>query len=148
MGTRRLVEKRRTTEAKIGGIQPPPQALLFSHGERETRVTGDEPQGTLRRVYGGRRSALPVVSFPPSFARTFSPKERRLGTGQGRGEAVTFSLHFARHHLRAQTRTLPMGSAFKQGNVCIGQLRACLHGGGGPQVGEVARLGGVTRLSI
>ena len=27
-------------------------------------------------------------------------------------------------------------------------LRACLHGGRGPQVGEVARLGGVTRLSI
>ena len=25
-------------------------------------------------------------------------------------------------------------------------LRACLHGGGGPQVGEVTRLGGVTRL--
>ena len=28
------------------------------------------------------------------------------------------------------------------------QLRACLHGGEGPQVGEVTRLGGVTRLSI
>ena len=27
-------------------------------------------------------------------------------------------------------------------------LRACLHGGGGPQDGEVTRLGGVTRLSI
>ena len=27
-------------------------------------------------------------------------------------------------------------------------LRACLHGGGGPRVGEVTRLGGVTRLSI
>ena len=29
--------------------QPPPQALRFSHGrgERETRVTGDEPQGTI-----------------------------------------------------------------------------------------------------
>ena len=27
-------------------------------------------------------------------------------------------------------------------------LSACLHGGGGPQVGEVTRLGGVTRLSI
>ena len=27
-------------------------------------------------------------------------------------------------------------------------LRACLHGGGGPQVGEVTRLGGVTRLSL
>ena len=25
---------------------------------------------------------------------------------------------------------------------------ACLHGGGGPQIGEVTRFGGVTRLSI
>ena len=28
------------------------------------------------------------------------------------------------------------------------QLRACLHEVGGPQVGEVDRLGGVTRLFI
>ena len=28
------------------------------------------------------------------------------------------------------------------------RLRACLHAGGGPQVGEATRLGGVTRLSI
>ena len=27
-------------------------------------------------------------------------------------------------------------------------LRACLHGGGRPKVGQVTRLGGVTRLSI
>ena len=27
-------------------------------------------------------------------------------------------------------------------------LSACLHGGGGPQEGEVTLLGGVTRLSI
>ena len=27
-------------------------------------------------------------------------------------------------------------------------FRACLHGGEGPQVGEVTRLGGVTRLFI
>ena len=27
-------------------------------------------------------------------------------------------------------------------------LKACLHGGGGPQVGEVTRLGGVTRLFV
>ena len=27
-------------------------------------------------------------------------------------------------------------------------IRAYLHGGGGPQVGEVTRLGGVTRLAI
>ena len=34
-------------------------------------------------------------------------------------------------------------------NSCVTHfLRACLHGGGGPQVGEVTRLGGVTRLSI
>ena len=26
--------------------------------------------------------------------------------------------------------------------------RACLHGGGGPQVGQVTRLGGVTCLSL
>ena len=29
-----------------------------------------------------------------------------------------------------------------------GLFRACLHGGGGPQVSEVSRLAGVTRLSI
>ena len=53
--------------------QPPPQALRFSRrrGERETRVTGDEPQRTMGRV-----------SFPPSFARKFSSRERRLGTRQ------------------------------------------------------------------
>ena len=31
---------------------------------------------------------------------------------------------------------------------CLTSLRACLHGGGGPQVGEVTRSGGFTRLSI
>ena len=70
----------------LGLTQPPPQALRFSHGrgERETRVTGDEPQGTMGRVQtAGEVKAKPVVSFPPSFARTFSSKERRLGTRQG-----------------------------------------------------------------
>ena len=33
-----------------------------------------------------------------------------------------------------------------KGNQC--PFRACLHGGGGPQVGEITRLGGVTRQSI
>ena len=31
---------------------------------------------------------------------------------------------------------------------CSLQPRACLHGGGGPQVGEVTLFGGVTHLSI
>ena len=43
-------------------LQPPPQALRFSHGERETRVTGDEPQGTMGRVQtaGEVRCLLPA----------------------------------------------------------------------------------------
>ena len=40
--------------------QPPPQALPFSHGrgQRETRVTGDEPQGTMGRLRLGTRQEL------------------------------------------------------------------------------------------
>ena len=46
--------------------QPPPQALRFSHGrgERETRVTGDEPQGTMGRVQTG--SLAPSRPLSPS----------------------------------------------------------------------------------
>ena len=46
--------------------QPPPQALRFSHGrgergERETRVTGDEPQGTMGRVQtAGEATSRPL----------------------------------------------------------------------------------------
>ena len=40
----------------------------------------------------------------------------------------------------------PFFSGFRVSVLCC--IRACLHGGGGPQVGEVTRLGGVTRLSI
>ena len=32
--------------------------------------------------------------------------------------------------------------------ISIASFMACLHGGGGPYVGEVTRLGRVTRLSI
>ena len=44
-------------------FQPPPQALRFSHGrgERETRVTGDEPQGTMGRVQtAGEATSRPL----------------------------------------------------------------------------------------
>ena len=37
---------------------------------------------------------------------------------------------------------------FKLFTTKYGIVRACLHGGGGPQVGEVTRLSGVTSLSI
>ena len=47
-----------------GSDQPPPQALRFSHGrgEREKRVTGDEPQGSMGRVQtaGEARCLLPA----------------------------------------------------------------------------------------
>ena len=58
--------------------QPPPQALRFSHGR------GDKSAKREWLVMNGRRSDVsPVVSFPSSFARTFSSKrERRLGTRQ------------------------------------------------------------------
>ena len=45
------------------------------------RVTGYEPQGTMGRVQTAGEVS-PVVSFPPSSARTFLSKERRLGTRQ------------------------------------------------------------------
>ena len=55
--------------------------LVFRKAEVSAkRVTGDEPQGTMGREQTAGIS--PVVSFPPSFARTFSSKERRLGTRQ------------------------------------------------------------------
>ena len=37
---------------------------------------------------GYKRQAKLVVSFPPSFARTFSSKERRLGKRQGEVECA------------------------------------------------------------
>ena len=46
-----------------GAVQPRLQALLFSHGrgERETRVTGDEPQGIMGRVQtAGEATSRPL----------------------------------------------------------------------------------------
>ena len=39
-------------DVQVVNSQPPPQALRFSHrkGKHETRVTGDEPLGTMGRV--------------------------------------------------------------------------------------------------
>ena len=64
--------------------QCPPQALRFSHGrgERETRVTGDEPQGIMGRLQTAGEARLARCLLPASFARTFSSRERRLGTKQ------------------------------------------------------------------
>ena len=37
---------------------------------------------------------------------------------------------------------------FANSLACCRSLTASLHGGGGPQVGKVTRLGGITRMSI
>ena len=70
------------TKKKTTFRQPPPQALRFSHGRGECETsdwwwnTRDHGKG----IDGRRSTVSPVVSFPPSFARTFSSKERRLDT--------------------------------------------------------------------
>ena len=64
--------------------QPPPQALRFSHrrGECETRVTGDEPQGTMGRV----QTAGEAPSRPLSPSRLpLRAHFHRLGTRQVQG---------------------------------------------------------------
>lgn len=53
----------------------------------------------------------------------------------------------------AHTRTVVNGFFHKiiylrVNSLCVYKLRACLHRGGGTQVGEVTRSGGVTRLYI
>ena len=73
--------------------QPTPQALRFSHrrGERETQVTGDEPQGTMGRVQTARcllptflcahifiereTSGYEAASYPGQFALSELPEE-------------------------------------------------------------------------
>ena len=69
----------------ISPHQSPPQALCFSQARG---ATGDEPQGTM-----GRLQTAGVVSFPPSFARTFHrERERRLGTRQSPHTKISLSL--------------------------------------------------------
>ena len=55
------------------------------------------------------------------------------------------TLRHGRFYARGNVRGLQELELQHQGRR---QFRACLHGGGEPQVGEVTRLGGVTRLSI
>ena len=72
---------------RLGSRQPPPQALRFSHGrgERETRVTGDEPQGTMGRV---QTAVEARCLLPASLCARI--EERRLGTSQFRETYNTY----------------------------------------------------------
>ena len=63
---------------RIRIYQPPRQALRFSQGRSE-RLVMNHRKGPWE---GYRRQGKPVVSLPPSFASTFSSREKRLGTRQ------------------------------------------------------------------
>ena len=63
--------------------------MVLHRGERETRVTGEEAQGTTGRVKKGGEA---VFSFPPSFACKFSSRERRLGTRETLTRMIIFNL--------------------------------------------------------
>ena len=64
---------------KMEQAQPPPQALRVSHGrgERETQVTGDEPQGTMGRVQTAGEARLTRCLLPAFLcAHIFIERER------------------------------------------------------------------------
>ena len=61
---------------------------------------------------GYRRRAKPIVSFPPSFARTFSSRERRLGTRQSQ-------YHEFYQHKSAQTIRYQLFQKYKTYRLCI-----------------------------
>ena len=62
-------------------VQPPPQALRFSHrrGEHKTQVTGDEPQGAMERVQTvGEALPRPMSPSRLPLRGHFMERERRL----------------------------------------------------------------------
>ena len=61
--------------------QPPPQAPRFSQGRGERLVMNRK----------GLWEGSSVVSFPPSFARTFSPRERERETSGREAGTETFA---------------------------------------------------------
>ena len=83
--------------------QPPPPALRFSHrrGERETRVTGDEPQGTMGRVQTSR-------PLSPSRLPLRAHFHRQRGTSAGY-EAVACTKEWNRIYLICDAPLLRLG---------------------------------------
>ena len=55
-------------------VQPAPQALRFLHGrsERETLMTGDEPQGTTGRIQTGGEGCLPFIRAKRSVHKWYA----------------------------------------------------------------------------
>ena len=81
-------------------LQRPPQALRFSRGrgERENRVTGDEPQGTTGRVQTAVEAPSRLTSRPLSPSRLPLRAHQRETSGY---EAASASLRQSSYFLVA-----------------------------------------------
>ena len=79
--------------------QPPPQAPRFSQGRGERLVMNRE----------GLWEGSPVVSFPPSFARTFSSRERDVRVRGRNGNVCDTGYHISFKHKRIQDPPLVIG---------------------------------------
>ena len=79
--------------------QPPPQAPRFSQGRGERLVMNRE----------GLWEGSPVVSFPPSFARTFSSRERDVRVRGRNGNVCDTGYHISLKHKRIQDPPLVIG---------------------------------------
>ena len=101
--------------------------FVFRKAEASAKqVTGDEPQGTMGRVQAA------VVSFPPSFARTFSSKERRLGTRQA---PLYF---FLEHSLAMPLKLFPINPQLSPQGAYL--FEACLMGWGEGGLFDLAKM--------
>ena len=104
-----------------------------------------------------------IVGLPPLRLFDYSRKQASskhekletstrgiTGRRKGRGEKLlsSFPLPFIFARPPLSQRERDVWERGRSGGITYGSLRACLHGGGGPQVGEVTRLGGVTRHSM
>ena len=79
--------------------QPPPQAPRFSQGRGERLVMNRK----------GLWEGSSVVSFPPSFARTFSSRERDVRVRGRNGNVCDTGYHIFFKHKRIQDPPLVIG---------------------------------------
>ena len=79
--------------------QPPPQAPRFSQGRGERLVMNRK----------GLWEGSSVVSFPPSFARTFSSRERDVRVRGRNGNVCDTGYHISFKHKRIQDPPLVIG---------------------------------------
>ena len=91
----------------------------------------------LTAFFDKNLNGVPIEFFPPIKSTNHLEHKQTI-------QIDSHHLSFSKNHDFESSKYL---FVFKMNNEIL-LIRACLHGGGGPQVGEITRLGGVTRLSI